>query len=219
MQTKRSVARCALGLLALCLPVLLWAAAPSYRIDSVHTRVVFSVEHNGFSRALGTLSGLRGSLTFAADDWSSATVDVFIPLQRLDLGDADWNTRMLKDDFLALSVQKEARFQSTRVEPIDDTHATIYGNLSVRGESIEVALTAKLNRAARNPLTLRRTVGFSATATLSRSALGMRSWKSMIGDSVDLVIELEATRGKASKKRDDEAADVSQHQQPHDLKH
>ena len=218
MYAKRSVAIYTSGLLAFCLPVLLWAATPIHRIDSVHTRVVFSVEHNGFSRALGTFSGLSGSLMFDANDWRSASVDVSIPLQSLDLGDGDWNTRMLRNDFLAIDVQSEARFQSIRVEPVDDTRATVYGNLSLRGESIEIALNVKLNRAARNPLTLRRTVGFSATATLSRSALGMRRWKSMIGDSVDLLIEVEATRGKVSKKRNDTAADVSENALLHDQK-
>lgn len=108
---------------------------------------------------------------------------------------------MLKRDFFDAADHPTARFQSTRIEPIDATRATVFGTLSLRGESHEVALDVTLNRSGRNPLTLRRTVGFSATATLSRSAFGMRGWKTAIGDSVSLIIEVEATRARVSKNQ------------------
>ena len=62
-----------------------------YEIDPVHTRVVFDIDHAGFSRAIGTLSGSQGSLQFDADDWSTATLDVIVPMQRLDMGDSGWS--------------------------------------------------------------------------------------------------------------------------------
>ncbi len=196
MHLEASHLRFVLGLLALLLTPHLNAAPANYSIDPVHTRVVFAVDHYGFSRALGALSGATGTLQFDPDDWTTASVDVAIPLARLDLGDAKWNQRMLKADFFAADTHPTARFQSTRIEPIDATHATIFGTLSLRGESREVSLQATLNRRARHPLTLRRTLGFSATATLSRAEFGMRSWKSAIGDSVSLIIEVEASRAR-----------------------
>jgi polyisoprenoid-binding protein YceI len=49
------------------------AAPPQrYGLDPVHTRVMFAVSHAGFSQALGTVSGARGSLLFDRDDWRSA---------------------------------------------------------------------------------------------------------------------------------------------------
>jgi len=194
-------ARVAPALMVCVFMALAWtspvnAAPANYRIDPVHTRVVFAVDHYTFSRALGALSGATGTLRFDPDDWTTASVDVTIPLARLDLGDAEWNARMLKADFFAADEHPNARFVSTRVEPIDATHATIVGILSLRGESREVSLLATLNGRARHPLTLRRTVGFSATATLSRADFGMRSWKSAIGDSVSLIIEVEASRAR-----------------------
>ncbi len=178
------------------------AAARDYRIDPVHTRIVFAVEHFGFARSLGTLSGPTGSLRFDPDDWSSAEVDVQIPIERLDLGDADWNARMLKRDFFDAGRHPTARFQSMRVELIDASSARIVGTLTLRGETREVVLQARLNRLARNPLTLRRTAGFSATASFSRSDFGMRGWASAIGDRVELTIEVEATRARRGDSGD-----------------
>lgn len=61
----------------------------------------------------------------------------------------------------------------------------------------EVTLAVTLNALKRHPLPpFRRTVGFSATATLSRSAFGVDGWASMIGDEVQLRIEAEAVRDR-----------------------
>src|SRR5688572_4241072 len=56
------------------------AADPeSWQLDPVHTRVLFAVEHAGFSKAMGTVSGSTGTLLFDRGDWSSARLDVRVP--------------------------------------------------------------------------------------------------------------------------------------------
>ncbi|SDQ97100.1 Polyisoprenoid-binding protein YceI [Pseudoxanthomonas sp. CF385] len=190
---------------ALCLLALLPAVAGArdaradYRLDPVHTRVMFAISHAGFSRAIGTVSGSTGTLTFDPTDWTRAKVDVRVPIARADLGDADWNKATLAKSLLDAEDHPEARFVSTRVEPVDATHARVHGELTLRGVTREVVLDVTLNAAKRHPMPpFRRTVGFSATSTLSRADFGITAWKSMIGDDVELRIEAEATYdGKA----------------------
>ncbi len=62
------------------------AQAESFELDPVHTRVAFLVDHAGFSRAIGTFSGATGALHFDPDDWSTARLDVTLPLATLDIG-------------------------------------------------------------------------------------------------------------------------------------
>ena len=66
-----------------------WAASARYELDPVHTRVQFAVSHAGFSQALGTVSGSTGTLEFDPDDWSTARLDVTVPLQRLEYNPMD----------------------------------------------------------------------------------------------------------------------------------
>ncbi|MBD9479515.1 YceI family protein [Pseudoxanthomonas sp. PXM02] len=190
---------------SLCLLALLPATAfardtaAEYRLDPVHTRVMFAISHAGFSNAIGTVSGSTGTVVFDPDDWTRARVDVRIPIARADLGDADWNKATLAKSLLDAEGHPEARFVSTRVEPVDATHARVYGDLSLRGVTREVVLDVTLNAAKRHPMPpFRRTVGFSATTKLSRADFGITAWKSVIGDEVELRIEAEATYdGKA----------------------
>lgn len=175
------------------LPTAARAEPSSYRLDPVHTRVLFTVEHAGFSSALGTVSGSEGTLRFDPDDWASARLDVEVPLARLDLGDRKWNEATLAKNLLDGERFPTARFVSERIEPVDARHARVIGLLTLRGVTREVVMDVELNAVKRHPLPpFRRTAGFSATATLSRSAFGITAWSSMIGDTVDLRIEAEA---------------------------
>ena len=179
--------------IAALLPAAALAQADGYRVDPVHTRVAFAIDHAGYSTALGAISGTTGAIAFDPEDWRSARVDVEIPLQRLDLGDDDWNRaakRMLDADRHPV-----ARFVSDAVEPVDATHAAVCGTLTFHGQSRPLCLQATFNQLKRQSLPpFRRTLGFSATAMLFRGEFGIDSWMSMVGDAVELRIELEAHR-------------------------
>lgn len=198
------IERLTLALLLCTAPWGVSAAPDTYRLDPVHTRVLFAVEHAGFSQALGTVSGSEGTLSFDPDDWSSAMLTVSVPLQRLDLGDDKWNRAALARNLLDAERHPEACFVSTRIEPIDATHARVIGELTLRGVSREVTLDVTLNAIKRHPMPpFRRTAGFSATATLSRSAFGVDAWPTMIGDQVQLRIEAEALRDRSAAEPQD----------------
>ena len=184
------------------------AANAAYELDPVHTRVMIAVEHAGFSKAIGTVSGSSGRLEFDPDDWSTAKLEVSVPLQRLDLGEEKWNKAVLADNLLDAEKFPAAHFISTRIEPIDPLHASVYGTLTLRGVSREVKLDVTLNALKRHPLPpFRRTAGFSATAILSRADFGINAWKSVIGDNVELRLEVEATRTRKDGKEDESDED------------
>lgn len=181
------------------LPMLLatapaWADADTYRLDPVHTRVLFTIDHAGYSQAMGTASGSEGHLQFDPDNWREATLDVEVPISRLDLGDAKWNQATLARSLLDGERFPKAHFVSSRVEPIDARRAHVIGTLTLRGVSQEITLDVTLNAIKRYPLPpFRRTAGFSASTTLSRRAFGITAWPGVIGDAVQLRIEAEAT--------------------------
>lgn len=182
-------------LAGLALPMAVHAQAARYELDPVHTRVMFEISHAGYSQAIGTVSGSTGTLVFDPEDWTSARVEVSVPLSRLDLGDAKWNRAALGRNLLDGDGHPLATFTSTRVEPVDATHAHVVGTLTLHGVAREVVLEVAFNQLKRYPLPpFRRTAGFSATTTISRKAFGIDAWPTVIGDAVTLRIEAEARR-------------------------
>lgn len=168
-------------------------APARYTLDPVHTRVQFSLDHAGFSRAIGTVSGSTGTLTFAPGEWSTASVDVTVPLARLDLGDDAWNRAARR--ILDTDDHPGARFVSNRIEPIGPWAAKVCGDLTLHGTTRDVCLDVVFNRLARYPLPpFHRVAGFSASGHLQRSDFGIDDWASLVGDTVELRIEAEARR-------------------------
>ena len=178
------------------------AAEENFRLDPVHTRVAFQVSHAGFSQPVGSFSKVQGELSFDTDDWRSAKLTVRIPLATLDLGDGNWQARILDPTFFDAKRYPEAVFTSTRLEPVDATHARVTGLLQMHGASKPVTLDVTLNALKRHPLTFKRTAGFSATGVLHRSDFGMDKWKNLVGDDVRLIIEAEAVHSSAKAEPD-----------------
>lgn len=194
--------------LLLALAYLPSAAAETvrYRLDPVHTRVMFAISHAGFSNAIGTVSGSTGTLQFDPQDWSTARLEVRVPLERIDLGDDDWNDAAIGGRLLNVDAYPEATFVSTRIEPIDAEHASVYGLLQLHGVKREIKMDVKLNALKRHPMPpFRRTAGFSATVTLNRMDFGIDSWKAVIGNQVELRIEAEAVPDNGKDKNKDES--------------
>jgi polyisoprenoid-binding protein YceI len=197
------MSRLLVALLAIASALPARAASQSYALDPVHSRIAFRVSHAGFSDAIGTFSGITGTLQLDEDDWRSARVEARIPIQSLDLGDAQWRERILDPTFFAAKKFPEARFVSTRVEALGEGRLRVLGRLDLHGIERELALEVRVNRVARHPLTLRRTAGFSATTTLSRADFGMRKWKNLVGDEVTVSIEIEAQRQASPNQEND----------------
>lgn len=196
--------RFSLLLLALWLPTLSLQAKPRhYELDPVHSRVVFLVQHAGFSRAIGTFAGINGTLWFDPEDPASARVEAEIPIASLDLGDAKWRERVLDPTFFNAKQYPTARFASTRVEVRDASALRVTGELELHGITREVQLDVRLNKLDRHPLTLRNTAGFSARSLLQRADFGIDKWKKLVGAEVEVLIEVEATRRRATQDEKD----------------
>lgn len=187
--------------LPVLLAALLAAAAAQagepqrYVVDPVHTRVVFAIDHAGFSKAIGTISGSTGTLRFDPEDWQGTALDVTVPMAKLDMGDSGWTASVFAPRFLDVKRYPQARFVADDVVRVEGNRGRACGRLTLHGTTRPLCMDLVMNKAARYPLPpFRRTIGFSATATLNRSDYGMRSWKSLVGDEVELRIEAELFR-------------------------
>ncbi|SFS07370.1 Polyisoprenoid-binding protein YceI [Dyella sp. OK004] len=192
MSKPRTSHLIALALSALLACATAHAASSTYRYDTTHSQILFSIDHNGYSRPFGRLHIARGWLRFDPDDWSRSATELDIDLDSLDMGDKEWNAAVLKPSFLDSGKARYAHFVSTSVERKDDTHGVLHGQLSLRGITRPVELPFTVNRVAKTIYGLHTVAGFSATAMLDRTDFGITANPGAIGRSVMVWLELEA---------------------------
>lgn len=183
-----------MSLLLALAPVAAHARMHSYRFDTVHSQVVFSIDHDGYSRPFGRLHIARGWLRFDDDDWSRSATVLDIDLDSVDMGDAKWNQAVCGEALLDCAHYRLAHFASTSVQRIDASHGVLHGQLTLHGRTLPVSLPFTLNRLARTVFGMHMVAGFSATATLDRPAFGITAFPHAIGKQVAVWLELEAIR-------------------------
>jgi polyisoprenoid-binding protein YceI len=170
------------------------AATHAYRYDTVHSQIVFSIDHDGYSRPFGRLRIARGWLRLDTDDWSHAGTELDIDLAGVDMGDAGWNKAVCGRALLDCAKYREAHFVSRSVQRTDASHGVLHGTLTLHGVSRPLDIPFRLNRVARTLYGLHTVAGFSATASLDRTDFGIAAFPDSIGHGVSVWMELEAIR-------------------------
>ena len=195
---------------SLCLlPLLLLATTTpgvartlGYRIDPVHTQVLFSADHDGYSRPVGRMRVKAGWLQFDEDDWSTAKVVLDVDTASVDLGDKEWDDAVTGKRFLDAREFPLAHFESTSVEKGEGNRGTLHGKLTLRGVTRELAIPFSFNRAGATIFAGMQTLaGFSAQATLDRTQFGMTAFPKAVGTEVTLRLEVEAILDQDAQKQ------------------
>ncbi|WP_374658137.1 YceI family protein [Inhella sp.] len=188
-------------LFALCLVhASLWAAPQEYAIVTKLSRISFQFAHQDFMQLLGTIRFAPGNFVFDAEDWSRSRIEAVLPLTSLDMGDAEWNQQIRGDRAWSRLFQgPEVEFRSLRLERGEGQQGVLHGELTLGGVKRPVALQLRVNRMARNAITGQPSVGLSASTRIRRSDFGLDAYLSLVGDEVDVQVQLEGAMAAPAK--------------------
>ena len=159
-----------------------------YNIEPVHTRVLFSVTHFGFTRYYGDFTGVTGKLSIDPKNVGAAKVEVSIPTASVSTTNPKLDSELKGDNWLNAGAYPAITFVSRQVTQTGPKTARVEGLLTLRGVTHPVVLDASFNAAGPYPLSGKFTVGFDATAHLKRSDFGVTPYLGLIGDDVDVII-------------------------------
>ena len=176
------------------------AAPETYSMDPGHTQILFSWNHFGFSHPTANFDDVSGTIVYDADEISNSSVDVTIVTSSINTHVPALDEHLQKDEFFDAAKYPKITFKSTAVEAgASKGTLKVTGDLNLHGVSKPVVLMATLNKVGDHPMSKTPTIGFDATATLSRSAFGIAKYVPNIADEVSLRITTEAV-GKRPEK-------------------
>jgi len=170
-------------------------AAPEgeYVLDPTHASVVWSVKHAGLSNYTARFDNISGALNFNPENPALSSVDIVIDPNSVNTGDPDFDEEIAtKASYFDSEKYAQIRFVSTAIDITGENSGRITGDLTFRGTTLPVTLEAVFNGAGKSFGHKGKTLGFSATASLTRSEFGFDHLINFgIGDEVKLVIETE----------------------------
>jgi polyisoprenoid-binding protein YceI len=172
------------------------AAVETYNIDPVHTWVGFSIAHF-FTKVPGYFGKVKGTIVVDRDHLENSTVEAVIGVASITT-----NTKMRDDDLRSTNFFDAAQFPSMTFKSEswkstgDNTYA-VTGILTMKNIAKEVVLTVKslgfgpgMKGAAIS--------GWEASLTLDRRDFDITADQGLIGNSVDVLINVEADLHKSA---------------------
>lgn len=165
-----------------------------YEFDTAHTQIIFFVSHLGFSISEGEFLDFDGFIEFNRDEPAKSKVEVVIDTNSIDMDDQKWDDHMKNEDFFHVEKYPTMTFKSTGIDVTGEKTAKITGDLTILETTKPVTLDVKFNKAGKHPFGDKYAAGWSATAALKRSEFGMKYGLPMVGDDVEIRIEVEAIR-------------------------
>ncbi len=171
----------------------------AWQIDSAHSEITFSARHMMISTVRGRFEKFSGTVNFDEQKPANTTVDVKIEAASVNTREPQRDNHLKSPDFLDVEQYPYITFKSTRVEVLDDTHAHLYGDMTIRDVTREVMLDVEYAGQAKSPWGT-TSAGFSATTTLKRKnwnlnwnvALETGGW--LVGEELKINIELEIVK-------------------------
>jgi len=168
----------------------------SWKIDSAHTEVNFTVRHMMISNVRGQFQKLNGTVEFDEANPINTKVDVQIEAASVNTKDEKRDGHLKSPDFFDAEKYPYLTFKSKRVEVKVASHARLIGDLTIRDVTKEVSLDVEYNGSAKSPWGTTN-AGFSAKTSIKRKewnlnwnvALETGGW--LVGDDIHIAIELE----------------------------
>ena len=162
-------------------------AAASFKVDPVHSSVVYSVLHKNAANFYGTFREIGGTFSVIGDE--SDFIDVTVKAESIDSNNPGRDKHLKGPDFFSVKEFPKLAFKSTSVKKTGDKTFDITGDLSVRGQTKSITAKVENTAGAGQPLG-----GLEARFTISRKDFGITYGPNVLGDSVSLIVSLEGSK-------------------------
>jgi polyisoprenoid-binding protein YceI len=193
--TKTRLASLAALFLATAGSASLSLAADTYKLDPVHSGVVFTIHHL-VSNPFGIFHAPEGTVI---DDGGVPALDISVPVDKLDMGNDKWEKDIKAASWFDVKQFPNITFKTTAVKKLGKNATTgdfdfeATGDLTLHGVTKSVTVTLSKTGEGKGMQGETR-IGYSCTFKVKRSDYGMTTYVGPIGDEVTLMVNVEAIK-------------------------
>lgn len=168
------------------------AQSTTWKIDPNHSASQFSVKHLGISTVRGVFQKTAGTVIYDVADPSKTQIDATIDATSVDTRVEMRDKDLRSPNFLDVAKYPTIIFKSTHVEPEGTGKLKVTGDLTIHGVTKQVVLDVDGPSAPVSAMGGQR-MGAEATTTINRKDFGINGAPSMVGDQIQIVLDMEMT--------------------------
>lgn len=117
--------------------------AQSWKVDPAHSSILFSAKHNGISFVHGRFDKFEGAVEGGSvSDFSGAKVSFSAQVESINTNVPPRDNHLRSADFFDVENHPTLSFESTSFKKTGDNTYQVVGNLTMRGNTKEITLTA-----------------------------------------------------------------------------
>lgn len=180
-------------LMGLSIPVM----ADTYKIDTSHSAVQFSVKHMVLSNTRGAFGSYNGDIQWDKDP-AKSSISGTIKVDSIDTRDTKRDEHLRGADFFDAAKYPEIKFVSKSIKKKKNEYVVV-GDLTMKGVTKSVTIPLEVNGPIKDPWGNQR-LSFSGQFKLNRQEYGVSWSKSLdngglvVGDDVVVDLEIEAVK-------------------------
>jgi len=167
-----------------------------YAFDLAHSSAEFSVKHLMIATVKGRMAITGGHVRYDPARPEDARIVAELAADSIHTGDEKRDGHLRSPDFLDAAQFPTLRFESDRVEQVDEERYRVYGRLTIRGATRSVVLDVEHEGRAKDPWGKTHDA-LVARTTIDRSEWGL-SWNAaletggvLVGDKVKVELNLQ----------------------------
>jgi len=168
------------------------SAADTFKVDPVHSFVLFSVQHLGIANTYGRFNDISGIVVFDKDNPSKSSVELSVQVESLDTHNSIRDRSVKSPDFFDAKQFPAMTFKSTKVEGSEDT-LKVSGDLTIHGVTKPMTVDFKKGGEGKGVFGEMRGGG-ETRFTIKRSDFGMNFEQGEIGDEVAVILSVEGVK-------------------------
>jgi polyisoprenoid-binding protein YceI len=168
-----------------------WAAATAYKVDTVHSSLVFRIKHMNVNYFQGRFDDFSGTLSLDEQNPAQSSIEFKVNANSIDTANEKRDQHLKSPDFFNAKQFPTVSFKSKSVSKAEPNTYEVQGDLTLHG--VTKPVTIRLEKTGSGPGMRGGTVaGFEAIVTIKRSDFGMSKMLEMLGDDVKITANLEA---------------------------
>jgi polyisoprenoid-binding protein YceI len=190
-------------IIALAITATKSLAQTKWEYDKTHAKIGFSISHFGISETEGKFTKFSGGVTTTKADFSDAKFDITIDVNSINTENTDRDSHLKSADFFDTEKFPNITFKSKSLKSAGKNKYKLNGDITIHGITKNITLDMVYTGTVEKDPYGNTKAGFKIRGTIDRTQFGLKwngklaSGNLLVGDEVDLIINIEAQKVKS----------------------